>query len=113
MSCAKAKSSVKINKIGKVSFKYVEYEEQIYFIYKLISVSIYGCFGYNVLNKTNIKISNKKSQDKTSIVNVIGLDNAQAQLELLQTQAVSHLEPFGFKVGIFEELAEFIVIRER
>ena len=59
------------------------------------------------------EISNKKSQDKTSIVNVIGMENAKAQLELLQKQAVSHLEPFGFKAGIFEELAEFIAIRQR
>lgn len=59
------------------------------------------------------EIANKKSQDKTSIVNVIGLANAEAQLELFQKQAISYLEPFGFKASIFEELAEFIVIRER
>ena len=65
-----------------------------------------GKFGFD-------EIVSKKSRDKTSIVNAIGLENAKAQLQLLRKQAISHLEPFGFKSDIFKELAEFIVIRER
>ena len=59
------------------------------------------------------EITNEENQAETSIVNVIGVENAKAHLELLQKQAITHLKPFGFKAAIFEELAEFIAIRER
>lgn len=45
------------------------------FVYKLIGVSIYGCFGYNVLNKTNIKISNKNSKDHVKYLKKYKLKN--------------------------------------
>jgi farnesyl diphosphate synthase len=67
--------------------------------------------------KTSKKIGDeryehKKTKDKTSIVNIIGLKRAMEQLNLLHNQAVSHLSSFGNKANLLRELAEFIVIRE-
>ncbi len=55
----------------------------------------------------------KKTQDKTSIVNILGMDKALIQLNLLHDQAVSHLHLFGDNADLLRQLAEFIVVRER
>jgi farnesyl diphosphate synthase len=59
------------------------------------------------------QFEHKNSQDKTSIVNIIGMEKAKEQLKLLHDQAVSHLHPFGEKADLLRQLAEFIVVRER
>jgi farnesyl diphosphate synthase len=55
----------------------------------------------------------KKNKENASIVDVIGLDHAIKQLNLLKEQAVSHLKIFGNKSNLLVELSEFIVTRER
>jgi len=55
----------------------------------------------------------KKPQENASIVDVLGLENATKQLELLRTQAIAHLEIFGGKAVLLEELAGFVVQREK
>lgn len=55
--------------------------------------------------------SHKKSKENASIVDVIGIDNANQQLDLLRQQAIAHLERFGSKADILRELAEFITKR--
>lgn len=54
----------------------------------------------------------KKPQENASIVDVIGLENAQKQLDLLRDQAVAHLKNFGGKASLLVELAGFVVSRE-
>lgn len=51
----------------------------------------------------------KKPQENASIVDVLGLENAQKQLELLKGQAVAHLKIFGVKAKILVELAAFVL----
>ena len=55
----------------------------------------------------------KKTKDNASIVDVVGLDSAKQQLVMLQKQAVDHLKIFGDKAKILQELAAFIVTREK
>ena len=59
------------------------------------------------------KLESRNSQDKTSIVNVLGLERSTNQLNLLYDQAVSHLKPFGDRANLLRQLAEFIVVRNR
>lgn len=70
--------------------------------------------GDDVSEKMEIdQFEHKNSQDKTSIVNIIGMEKAKEQLKLLHDQAVSHLHSFGEKADLLRQLAEFIVVRER
>ncbi len=55
----------------------------------------------------------KKSKDNASIVDVVGLEQAEQQLVMLKKQAVEHLKIFGNKAKILHELAEFVVRREK
>lgn len=55
----------------------------------------------------------KKIKDNTSVVDVIGIDNAEEQLKLLSAQAVNHLKIFGDKAGLLKDLSEFLVRREK
>lgn len=55
----------------------------------------------------------KKPKENASIVDVVGLENAQKQLDLLKEQSVSHLKIFGDKAALLVELADFVVTRER
>lgn len=55
----------------------------------------------------------KNNQDKTSIVNILGMDRAINQLNLLHDQAIYHLKPFGDKAALLKQLADFIVVRQR
>jgi len=59
------------------------------------------------------QFEHKRTQDETSIVNILGMTKAKEQLELLHDQAVLHLKPFGSKANLLKQLAEFIVIRDR
>jgi farnesyl diphosphate synthase len=53
------------------------------------------------------------SQENASIVDIIGLADAEKYLELLRTQSVEHLKIFGDKARLLIELAEFVVIRSK
>lgn len=55
----------------------------------------------------------KKPKENASIVDVVGLENAQKQLDLLKEQSISHLKIFGDKAKLLVELADFVVTRER
>ena len=55
----------------------------------------------------------KKPQENASIVDVLGVDNAQKQLELLRDQAIAHLDIFGAKAALLLELADFVITREK
>ncbi len=59
--------------------------------------------------KTNIDaISNNDKEDNASIVDVIGLETANKQLDLLVEQAKSHVTYFGEKASLLIGLADFI-----
>lgn len=55
----------------------------------------------------------KKPKENASIVDVIGMENAQKQLEILRDQAISHLKIFGDKAALLNDLTQFVVTRER
>ncbi len=55
----------------------------------------------------------KKPKENASIVDVIGLENATAQLEMLKEQAKEHIKKFGNKAQILIELADFVTMRDR
>ncbi|MBU6338547.1 MAG: polyprenyl synthetase family protein [Rickettsiales bacterium] len=55
----------------------------------------------------------KKPKDNASIVDIVGIDHALKQLNMLKEQAISHLKIFGNKSSLLIELSEFIVSRER
>jgi farnesyl diphosphate synthase len=51
----------------------------------------------------------KKPKENASVVDVVGLDHAVKQLNLLKEQAVYHLKIFGKRANLLAELSEFIV----
>lgn len=55
----------------------------------------------------------KKPKDNASIVDLVGIKNAQEQLKILHDQSVAHLKIFGDKAKLLVDLAEFVVIREK
>jgi len=55
----------------------------------------------------------KKAKENASIVDVIGMENAQKQLELLKDQSISHLKIFGAKAALLVELTEFVIDRDK
>jgi farnesyl diphosphate synthase len=59
------------------------------------------------------EIEHKKIKDNASVVDVIGIENAQEQLKLLSAQASAHLKIFGKKANLLKDLAEFLVNREK
>lgn len=63
--------------------------------------------------KMRINQLSKNNHDKTSIVNIMGMDRAVNQLNLLHDQAIYHLKTFGEKASLLRQLADFIVIRKR
>ena len=52
------------------------------------------------------------ASDPTSIVHLIGLENANLQLQKLKESAIFSLETFGSKADSLKELADFIVSRQ-
>lgn len=70
-------------------------------------------YGINIGKVGVDEIEHKKAKDNASIVDVIGLENAQRQLELLRDQSVAHLKIFGAKAALLAELAEFVIAREK
>jgi farnesyl diphosphate synthase len=57
--------------------------------------------------------TNKKSHGNTSIVDIIGLENAKQRLELLKNQAINHLKIFGPRANILSDLAHFVTVRDK
>lgn len=55
----------------------------------------------------------KKSKENVSIVDVVGLKNAEQQLKILHDQSIAHLKIFGDKAKLLVDLAEFIITREK
>lgn len=55
----------------------------------------------------------KKPKENASIVDVVGMENAQKQLEILRDQAISHLKIFGDKAVLLNDLTQFVVTREK
>lgn len=55
----------------------------------------------------------KKPQENASIVDVVGMDMAQKQLNLLKEQSVSHLKIFGEKANLLIELSQFVTTRDK
>jgi farnesyl diphosphate synthase len=58
------------------------------------------------------KNQTKNKLDPASIVNLIGIDNANSQLQTLKHTAISHLEIFDKKADSLRQLAGFVVERE-
>lgn len=65
----------------------------------------------DILDHSEAKNNQTNSQENASIVDIIGLEQAQKQLQLLKEQAISHLNIFGNKAFLLAELAIFIVDR--
>lgn len=55
----------------------------------------------------------KKPKENASIVDVVGLENAEKQLKLLHEQSIAHLRIFGDKAKLLIDLAEFVIMREK
>lgn len=75
----------------------------------------------DILDHVGVKIgkievdetTHKKPQENASIVDVVGLEAAQQQLEILRNQAVEHLKVFGNKATLLKDLTEFVITREK
>lgn len=55
----------------------------------------------------------KKSKENASIVDLIGLKNAEEQLKILREQSIAHLKIFGDKAKLLIDLTDFVVTREK
>ncbi len=55
----------------------------------------------------------EKSQENASIVDVMGIENAAKQLEILREQALGHLRIFGEKAHLLRDLVDFVIAREK
>lgn len=55
----------------------------------------------------------KKPKENASIVDILGMENANKQLELLRDQAVAHLRIFGAKATLLLELVDFVITRDK
>jgi farnesyl diphosphate synthase len=59
------------------------------------------------------EIAHKKTKENASIVDVIGMECAKKQLELLKEQSIAHLRMFGDKALLLKDLTEFVVNRDK
>jgi farnesyl diphosphate synthase len=66
----------------------------------------------DILDFEEEKIKPRNKPDHASIVNLIGIEAANSQLQTLKTSAIFHLETFDNKADLLRELASFIVERE-
>lgn len=55
----------------------------------------------------------EESKDNASIVDLVGLQQANQQLMLLKDQALAHLKIFDAQAALLAELAEFVVSRDK
>lgn len=66
----------------------------------------------DVLDFEEEKIKPRNKPDHASIVNLIGIQQANSQLQTLKNSAISHLKIFDEKADLLRELAGFVVERE-
>jgi len=52
------------------------------------------------------------AQENASIVDIVGLEQAKQQLEMLKEQAIAHIKIFGERAVLLEELMNFVVNRQ-
>lgn len=52
-------------------------------------------------------------QGKATIVGLLGVDRAKAQMQMLADQACAHLDPFAERAHLLRALASFVVTRRR
>jgi len=65
-----------------------------------------------VIGKTQIdEIVHKKSKENASIVDILGLERSKQQVKILSDQAKLHLNIFGKKAYILENLIDFLIER--
>ncbi len=55
----------------------------------------------------------KNSKENASIVDLMGMENAVKQLEILREQTIGHLRIFGDKAHLLSELVDFVIVREK
>lgn len=55
----------------------------------------------------------KKPKENASIVDLVGLKNAEKQLKLLHDQSIAHLQSFGDKAKLLVDLTEFVITRKK
>lgn len=53
------------------------------------------------------------NNDKTNIVNLIGINNATKELEIIKEKAIASLNIFDFRADLLRDLIEFIVTRSK
>ncbi len=70
-------------------------------------------YGTNIGKMEIDETIHKKPKENTSIVDVVGMEHAQKQLELLKEQSIAHLKIFGAKAALLMDLTEFVVTREK
>ncbi len=64
------------------------------------------------IGKTEIdEIAHKKPKENASIVDIIGFERSNQQLKILSEQAKSHLNIFGEKANLLNDLVDFLVNR--
>jgi farnesyl diphosphate synthase len=64
------------------------------------------------IGKTEIdEIAHKKPKENASIVDIIGFERSSQQLKILSEQAKSHLNIFGEKANLLNDLVDFLVNR--
>lgn len=67
--------------------------------------------GINI-GKINLdEITHKKTKDKISFVDIVGLENSNKQLQILRQQAIDHLRVFGKKADLLIDLTNFVIAR--
>lgn len=70
-------------------------------------------FGISVGKIEVDETSHKKPKENASIVDILGMDAAQKQLEILKEQAIAHLDVFGDKALLLKDLCEFVIARDK
>lgn len=69
--------------------------------------------GINIGKSEIEEAHHKKPKENVSIVDLVGLENAEKQLKLLHEQSIAHLRIFGDKARLLIDLAEFVITREK
>ena len=57
------------------------------------------------------EMTHKKPKENSSIVDIIGVEGSEKQIEILSEQAKSHLKIFGKKANILNDLVDFLINR--
>ncbi len=60
-----------------------------------------------------VEIDEAHPKIETSIVEVVGVEMAEKQLEILKEQCKKHLDIFGSKANLLRDLADFVTTREK